>query len=90
MTSRRYVVDRIEGTLAALEADGGGTVDVPLAELPGDVQEGAVLSVPVSQAGVPDWRGATRDRDEERRRRDEAKRILEELKKRDRGGDVVL
>lgn len=90
MTSRHWVVDRIEETLAVLEADDGTTTNVPLSELPDDVAEGAVLSVPVSRLGVPDWASAARDSDEERKRLEEARRILDELERRDGGGDVVL
>lgn len=90
MSSRHWVVDRIEGTLAVLEAHDGTRTDVPLSDLPKEVGEGAVLSVPDARPGVPDWTSATRDRDAERTRLDEARRILDELEKGDDGGDVVL
>ncbi len=90
MNSRRWVVDRVEKRLAVLEAEDGTTTDVPLSELPSGVGEGAVLEVPVSPLGVPEWTAATRDRDAERRRLGEARRILDELEEGDGGGDVVL
>ncbi len=96
MSSRRYVVDRFEGRLAVLMADDeeGATVDVSRAELPAGIEEGigegAVLVVPISESGQPQWGSATRDLEEEARRLEEAKAILEELKRRDGGGDVVL
>ncbi len=90
MNDGRYVVDRIEGKYAVMARDDGATVDVPLDELPRDLREGAVLLVPLSRDGAPNWASAMRDHEEEERRLEEAKGILEELKKRDEGGDVVL
>jgi hypothetical protein len=48
-----------------------------------------VLAVPIAK-GTPDWKRATRDEAEERRRQDEGKARLARLRKRDPGGDVKL
>jgi hypothetical protein len=42
------IVDRIEGSLAVVEVD-GGTVDLPAAWLPAGAAEGSVLRVEVEQ-----------------------------------------
>ena len=54
------------------------------------VDEGAVLRVPVTEEGQADWSLAVLDEELRRRRIAEAQNILEQLKKRDPGGDVVL
>ena len=92
-TSRRYVVDRVEGRIVVLEdADAGGnTIDVDAALFPrGFAEEGALLEVPLSPDGTPQWEQATRDRAEEQRRRNDAARRLERLQRNDDGGDITL
>jgi hypothetical protein len=63
--------------------DGGGS------DLRASVDEGAVLRVPVV-GGVPDWGRAEADERLRRERLEDARDLLDELKRRDPGGDVVL
>ena len=64
-SSRRYVVDRLEGTFLVLERDDGTILDVESDRLPRDCQKaGAVFDVIGD-----DWSKATRNRDEEQRRK---------------------
>ncbi len=86
-----WVVDRIEGDTAVLVEDGTHrTLDVSRSVLPTSIGEGAVLRVPVTEDGGPDWASAVPDEELRLRRLAEARDILEELKKRDPGGDVAL
>ncbi len=86
VATRRYVVDRKEGTFLVLERDDGTILDVEADRLPRDCQkEGTVFDV-----AADDWSKATRNRDEEQRRNRENKKTLDQLKKKDRGGDVNL
>ena len=88
---RIYVVDRTDGASAILVADDGGDeAHVARGLLPFGVVEGSVLRVPLATDGTPSWRAAVRDEEIERARREEAAEALEELRKRDPGGDVVL
>jgi hypothetical protein len=91
-----WVVDRIEGDVVVLVEDGSGaSMDVARARLGSStdagarVDEGAVLRVPVV-GGVPDWGRAQADERLGRERLEEARDLLDELKRRDPGGDVVL
>jgi hypothetical protein len=92
MTRRNhlFVVDRIEGRTAVLVPDEGNALDVQVGRLPAGTREGSVLRVPSGRAGGPDWAAAVLDEEERRRRLEEAEAILEELEKRDPGGDVTL
>jgi hypothetical protein len=87
--SRTLVVDRIEGRIAVLIDDDGPAFDVPLRSLPQGTREGSVLRVP-EKGGSPDWTSAVLDEKARVEREEEGKRILEELKRRDPGGDVKL
>lgn len=71
-----FSVDRIEGDLAVLEDENGVLQTVPLAQLPPDAREGAVLRL---ENGV--W---TLDADEAARRRAEALRLQALLRKKKR------
>lgn len=87
----RVVVDRKEGRMLVLTFDDGRSVDVPVHALPPDCRvEGAVLDVPQNQGGEPAWSEAKRNRQEEQSRRNSAAKILEDLRKRDPGGDIQL
>ena len=89
-TTRRYVVDRREGSVVVLVADSGERHDVPAAELPRNCRaEGAVLDVPLAGT-MPSWRAARRNHTEERGRLREAGERIARLRKRDPGGDVSL
>ena len=86
-----WVVDRIEGDTAVLVEDGTGrTLDVTRSLLTVSVDEGTVLRVPVTDEGRPNWRLAMPDEELRRRRLAEARDVLDQLKMRDPGGDVVL
>ena len=93
MSERRsiWVVDRIEGDTAVLVDDGTGrSLDVSRSLISVSIDEGMVLRVPAAEEGNPDWRLAEPDEELRQGRLAEARDILEELKARDPGGDVVL
>ena len=86
-----WVVDRIEGdTVVLVEDETGRSLDVARSLMSVGVEEGTVLRVPVTDEGAPDWRSAVLDEELRRRRLAEARNVLDELKRRDPGGDVVL
>jgi hypothetical protein len=85
-----FPVDRLEGNVAVLVGDSGGTIDMPRAKLPKGVREGSVLRVPLDAQNRPDWSSAVIDRQEEKRRLREAKQMLDDLKRSDPGGDIKL
>ena len=87
---RIYVVDRVEGETAVLVGDAGEEWKVPVGDLPLSVEEGTVLRVLCDPSGNPDWSAAAVDDTERSRSLDEAKRLLEDLRKRDPGGDISL
>jgi hypothetical protein len=76
--------------MAVVSLAGGETVDVALSVLPKGTREGSVLRVPVDERGSLRWEAAALDEAERRRRLDEARRTLEQLKRRDPGGDLTL
>ena len=93
MTDERvlWIVDRIEGERVVLVEDATGrTAEVGRSGIGVAVREGTALRVPVLATGKLDWLGAIRDTGEEEARRDEARRILDDLRGRDPGGDVTL
>ena len=86
-----WVVDRIEGDTAVLVEDATGrTLEVSRSLISASVDEGAVLRVPATEEGGPDWSLAEPDEEFRQRRLAETRDVLEQLKKRDPGGDVVL
>ncbi len=86
-----WVVDRVEGDTAVLvEDETRRTLEVARSLISVSVDEGTVLRVPATEEGEPDWGLAKPDEELRRRRLDEAQDILEKLKTRDPGGDVVL
>ncbi len=95
--TRVFVVDRIEGSVVVLveDAEGAAALEVARRALPDGLREGDVLRVPMlegagSQSGAPLWEKAVVDRGERAGRETEAQEVLERLKGRDPGGDVVL
>jgi hypothetical protein len=89
--SRVFVVDRREGRFVVVIGDAGDSIDVEAKLLPKDCRaEGAVIRVDRDAVGTPDWSTATRDRDEEARRREELERRVGKLRSGDAGGDVTL
>jgi hypothetical protein len=88
--TKRFAVDRREGSVFVLVGDAGEKFDVPAAELPKPCRsEGAVLDVPMEGA-TPRWKGARRNHAEEKGRLREAGDRIARLKRRDPGGDVSL
>ena len=86
-----WVVDRIEGdTVVLVEDETGHTLDVSRSVISVRVHEGFVLRVPVSADCKPDWTLAEPDEELRQRRLAEAQDVLDQLKTRDPGGDVVL
>jgi len=83
-------VDRFEGRIAVLIGDDGTQHDVPRKQLPKGTAESSVLEVTLDRHGHPNWATARLDQTERERRLERAKELLEELKKRDPGGDIVL
>jgi hypothetical protein len=88
---RFYAVDRIERANVVLVDDDGRVTTVARSALSGRaVREGAVLRVPMGPGGEPAWSGAAVDEAETERRRQDARRALDQLRKRDPGGDVQI
>ena len=86
-----WVVDRIEGdTVVLVEDETSRTLEVSRSLISVSVAEGAVLRVAGTDEGQPDWTSAVLDEDLRQRRLAETRDVLEELKTRDPGGDVVL
>ena len=89
-TQRIWVIDRIEREVAVLIADDNReTVDIPMSVLPGRLPEGTVLRVPEGIGG-PVWASAKLDEESRLERRREAEEVLDELRQRDPGGDILL
>jgi len=88
--SETWVVDRFEAHIAVLVSDGGDMVDAERSLLPSGCTVGAVLRVPRGADGHLEWHEASMDEEASRARLAEAKRMLEELRRRDPGGDVAL
>lgn len=87
---RKYVVDRLEGDLVVLiEDESGERVNLDSWELP-VVDEGMVLAVELDNAGKPAWSSVTVLLEETERRKEQGKSNLDDLKKRDPGGDITL
>ncbi|MEX2156741.1 MAG: DUF3006 domain-containing protein [Gemmatimonadales bacterium] len=85
-----YAVDRIEGKVAVLIADSGATLEMARSALPSRLREGSVLRVALGANHKPDWSSAEIDTDERQRRLREATDTLDEMKRSDPGGDIVL
>jgi hypothetical protein len=88
---RVWVVDRIEGEKVILvEDETTATAEVGRSGIGVAVREGTVLRVPLSPSGTLVWVDARADDGEEQVRREEGRRIQDELRERDPGGDVEL
>lgn len=89
--SGMFVVDRREGRTLVIVGDDDRSVDVPVTRVPKTCRvEGAVLRVPIDDAGEPYWEDARRDRGEERRRLAALAKRIKLLGRSDPGGDIVL
>ncbi|MDA0313395.1 MAG: DUF3006 domain-containing protein [Gemmatimonadetes bacterium] len=86
------VVDRIEGRTAVLEKEDGSLYPVSEELLPEGAGEGSVLQVYLDQDkdGGPVLLRLELDPEETQRRLKHGEAILDELRKRDPGGDVVM
>lgn len=90
-TEREYfVVDRIESGVAILISDSGQAIEVDRNLLPKGTRAGSVLHAVKDETGGIRWDTAELDEPERIRRITEARRVLDELKKRDPGGDIDL
>ncbi len=89
-TEQRYTVDRLNAATAVLIDENGNTIAIPKNRLGVTPEEGMVLFIPVNNSGTPNWDGARIDQEATEEARDEARKILDELKERDPGGDVKL
>ena len=89
-TERIWVVDRIEREAAVLVADENQEMlDIALDILPDGLREGSVLKVAEAMDG-PLWASASLDEESKLERLREAEEVLDELRQRDPGGDIVL
>ena len=89
-SERIWVVDRVETGVAVLIADDNEqTVDVQVSLLPENTSEGSVLLVP-EQVGEPARSSSRLDEEQRQNRLREAEVALNELRKRDPGGDISL
>lgn len=66
------VVDRFEGDIAVLELEDGSFIKMAIADLPNGAKEGSVL-------GFDENGNMAVDRDEEKRRRSENKKLQDKL-----------
>jgi hypothetical protein len=82
-----YVIDRIEGQTAVIEADDGRTFEVLRRELPAGCGEGTVLRADDEN---PDWSAAQIDEQERLRRLEQARQTIRRLGENDPGGDIKL
>ncbi len=88
--TERVVVDRFESDVAVLVADDGSVLETNRSSLPAGARSGSVLAVTRDGAGAVDWSSAQLDEEETAQRLAQAESVLEELRKRDPGGDIVL
>ena len=89
-TERIWVVDRIEREVAVLVADENQEMlDIALDILTDGLREGSVLKVAEDMDG-PLWASASLDEESKLERLREAEEVLDELRERDPGGDIVL
>ena len=90
MDKRIWAVDRIEGEVAVLVSDTSNRiVEVNLKKLPEGTKEKSILRV-FERKDQPVWSSAVLDESIEVGKESETGRIIEGLKKRDPGGDVVI
>lgn len=92
MSSRRqhYAVDEIEAGVARLVDDGGRDFTVPLAWLPLGARVGDVLEVNSFAGATGGLVSSRRDPDEQRRRLERGREVLQRLRGTDPGDDVIL
>ena len=89
-TEQQYAVDQLTATTAVLIDENGNTIAIPKNRLGVTPEEGMILFIPVDSSGTPNWYEARVDQEAAEEARMEARKILDELKERDPGGDVKL
>ena len=89
-TEQRYAVDRLTAITAVLIDENGNTIAIPKNRLGVTPEEGMVLFIPVDSSGTPNWYEARVDQEAAEEAREEARKVLDELKEQDPGGDVKL
>jgi hypothetical protein len=67
----QYIVDRIEGELAVCEKEDRSTIDIPLKELPAEVQAGDVVIIEEGKARI--------DRSQTMKRKDHINQLANDL-----------
>ena len=81
-------VDRLEGTIAVLEAEDGRVFEVPVTSFKIPPREGMIYRVPVGKQ--PQWAKAQPDHEATALRKAEMEKRLKNLMRHDHGGDVKL
>ena len=90
MDKRIWAVDRIEGDVAVLVSDvDSRAVQVSLTKLPEGTEEKSILHA-FERRGQPVWSSAVLDESIEVQKESESEAIMEDLKQRDPGGDIVI
>lgn len=88
--ARHFVVDRVVDHIAILQGDDGELHRLDTSRVPVALREGAVLRARRSADGAIDESTVELDEEETARRLAEAGELLDDLKQRDPGGDVIL
>ena len=89
-TASHWVIDSLDSGIARLETPETTFIEISRDWLPFGVQEGDVLEVRVHRSEDGAVITCVRDEAETSRRKDEAGKLLERLRKRDPGGDINL
>jgi len=91
LEEHRLVVDRFEGELAVVEVDGDRFLDLPRWLLPPGTREDdvVVLTVRVARDGSVKCTARV-DAEATAAAREEAERLVQRLRRKDPGGDIVL
>ncbi|HLU24889.1 MAG TPA: DUF3006 domain-containing protein [Longimicrobiales bacterium] len=88
--THRLIIDRFEEDLAVVEVDGERFLEVPRWLLPDGAGEDDVIRVRRSAEGAGLVLELEVDAEATAEAREEARRLVEELRARDPGGDLVL
>src|SRR5690606_36628776 len=88
--THRLIIDRFEEDLAVVEVDGERFLEVPRLLLPDGAGEDDVIRVRRSAEGAGLVLELEVDAEATAEAREEARRLVEELRARDPGGDLVL
>jgi hypothetical protein len=88
--SETWAVDRFEAQVAVLVSDSGDVLEVARSLLPPGSRVGAVLRIARRADGDIAWGATVVDEEAIRQRLAESEGVLEELRRRDPGGDIAL